>query len=223
MKAPDNAGNARDASLTPWRRKQQPSRHSCLENSMDRGAWQATVHRVTKSGHDWAGTQQQPMAPALLFKIFCSFILWCQRRLLKSLLDSKEIKPVNPKGNQPWCSLKGLTLKRQYFGHLMQRAGSLEKTLTSPKIQLLLLLWSSIFRMWLKDQACQASRNHILVPGSKIEEEQEGAYDTPTTSDFLQKPFPEAVLSAVSAFCKGVWRWAVLAGTQPPWTGTRSY
>ena len=135
MKAPDNAGNARDASLTPWRRKQQPSRHSCLENSMDRGAWQATVHRVTKSGHDWAGTQQQPMAPALLFKIFCSFILWCQRRLLKSLLDSKEIKPVNPKGNQPWCSLKGLTLKRQYFGHLMQRAGSLEKTLTLGKIE----------------------------------------------------------------------------------------
>ena len=31
-----------------------------------------------------------------------AFGLWCWRRLLKSPLDSKEIKPVNPKGNQPW-------------------------------------------------------------------------------------------------------------------------
>ena len=28
-----------------------PLQHSCLENSMDRGAWQATVHRVTRVGH----------------------------------------------------------------------------------------------------------------------------------------------------------------------------
>ena len=31
-----------------------------------------------------------------------AFELWWWRRLLKSPLDSKEIKPVNPKGNQPW-------------------------------------------------------------------------------------------------------------------------
>ena len=30
-----------------------------------------------------------------------AFELWCWKRLLKSPLDSKEIKPVNPKGNQP--------------------------------------------------------------------------------------------------------------------------
>ena len=29
-----------------------PLQYSCLENSMDRGAWQATVHGVTKIGHD---------------------------------------------------------------------------------------------------------------------------------------------------------------------------
>ena len=33
----------------PWRRKWQPTPQSCLENPMDRGAWWATVHRVTKS------------------------------------------------------------------------------------------------------------------------------------------------------------------------------
>ena len=33
----------------PWRRKDNPFKYSCLENPMDRGAWQAAVHRVTKS------------------------------------------------------------------------------------------------------------------------------------------------------------------------------
>jgi len=50
---------------------------------------------------------------------------------LESPLDIKEIQPVHSKGNQPGCSLEGLMLKLklQYFGHLMQRANSLEKTL----------------------------------------------------------------------------------------------
>ena len=50
-------------------------------------------------------------------------------KTLESHLDCKEIDPVNPKGNQLWKSLEGLILKLQYFGHLMQRANSLEKTL----------------------------------------------------------------------------------------------
>ena len=61
---------------------------------------------------------------------------WCFQtvvleKILESPLDFKEIKPVNPKGNQPWISLEGLMLKfkLQYFGHLMRRADSLEKTL----------------------------------------------------------------------------------------------
>ena len=54
-------------------------------------------------------------------------------KTLESPLDCKEIKPVNPKG----YSLKGrmLKLKHQYFGHLMQRAESLEKTLMLVKIE----------------------------------------------------------------------------------------
>jgi len=52
-------------------------------------------------------------------------------------LDSKEIQPVNPKGNNPEYSLEGLMLKLklQYFGHLMQRADSLEKTLMLGKLR----------------------------------------------------------------------------------------
>ena len=49
----------------------------------------------------------------------------------------KEIKPVNPKGNQSEYSLEGLMLKLklQYFGQLIQRTDSLEKTLILGKIE----------------------------------------------------------------------------------------
>ena len=61
---------------------------------------------------------------------------WCFRtvvleKTLESPLDCKEIQPVHSKGDQPWVLLEGMMLKRklQYFGHLMQRVDSLEKTL----------------------------------------------------------------------------------------------
>ena len=58
-------------------------------------------------------------------------------KTLEYPLDSKEIKPVNPKEISPEYSLEGLMLKLkvQYFGHLMQRADSLEKTLMLGKIE----------------------------------------------------------------------------------------
>ena len=56
-------------------------------------------------------------------------------KTLESPLDCKEIKAVNPRGNQPEYSLEGLKLKPQYFGHLMQRADSLEKTRMLGKIE----------------------------------------------------------------------------------------
>ena len=66
-----------------------------------------------------------------------AFELWCWRRLLKSPLDCKEIQPVHPKEISPGCSLEGLMLKLkfQYFGHLMRRADSFEKTLMLGKIE----------------------------------------------------------------------------------------
>ena len=49
----------------------------------------------------------------------------------ESPLDCKEIQPVHSEGDQPWDFLEGmmLKLKLQYFGHLMRRVDSLEKTL----------------------------------------------------------------------------------------------
>ena len=51
-------------------------------------------------------------------------------KTLESPLDCKEIQPVHSKGDQSWV-LEGmmLKLKLQYFGHLMRRVDSLEKTL----------------------------------------------------------------------------------------------
>ena len=67
---------------------------------------------------------------------------WCfwtmvLKKTLASPLDCKEIKPVHPKGNQSWISLEGwmLKLKLQYFGHLMRRADSFEKTLMLRKTE----------------------------------------------------------------------------------------
>ena len=52
-------------------------------------------------------------------------------KTLESPLDCEEIQPVHPKKISPGCSLEGMMLKvkRQYFGHLMQRIDSLEKSL----------------------------------------------------------------------------------------------
>ena len=58
-------------------------------------------------------------------------------KTLESPLDSQEIKPVNPKEINPEYSLEGLMLKLnlQYFGHLMQTADLLEKTLMLEKTE----------------------------------------------------------------------------------------
>ena len=58
-------------------------------------------------------------------------------KTLESPLDCKEIQPVHPKGDQSECSLDGLMLKLklQYFGHLIQRIDSFQKTLMLGKIE----------------------------------------------------------------------------------------
>ena len=58
-------------------------------------------------------------------------------KTLESPLDCKEIQPINPKEISPEYSLEGLMLKLQlqYFGHLMQRTDSFEKTLMPGKIE----------------------------------------------------------------------------------------
>ena len=60
-----------------------------------------------------------------------AFELWCWRRLLRIPWAARKSNPSVLKEISPGCSLEGLMLKLklQYFGHLMRRADSLEKTL----------------------------------------------------------------------------------------------
>ena len=74
-------------------------------------------------------------------ELFCrridAFELWCWRRLLRVPWNAKRsnqsiLKEISPEGSSEGLMLK---LKLQYFGHLMRRADSLEKTLMLGKIE----------------------------------------------------------------------------------------
>ena len=66
-----------------------------------------------------------------------AFELWCWRRLLRVPWTARRFNQSILKKISPGCSLEGLLLKLklQYFGHLMQTADSLEKTLMLRKIE----------------------------------------------------------------------------------------
>ena len=66
-----------------------------------------------------------------------AFELWCWRRLLRVSWTARRSNQSILKEISPGCSLEGLMLKLklQYFGHLMQRADSLEKTLMLGRIE----------------------------------------------------------------------------------------
>ena len=66
-----------------------------------------------------------------------AFELWCWRRLLRVPGSARRSNQSILKEISPECSLKGLMLKLkvQYFGHLMQRMNSFEKTLMQGKIE----------------------------------------------------------------------------------------
>ena len=66
-----------------------------------------------------------------------AFELWCWRRLLRVPCTARRSKQSILKEISPECSLKGLMLKlkRQYFGHLIRRADSFEKTQMLGKIK----------------------------------------------------------------------------------------
>ena len=66
-----------------------------------------------------------------------AFELWCWRRCLRVPWSARRSNQSILKESNPGCSLEGLRLKLklQYFGHLMQRADSFEKTLMLGKIE----------------------------------------------------------------------------------------
>ena len=90
----------------------------------------AIVFPVVTYGYDsWAIKKPE-------YQRIDTFKFWCWRRLL-SPLNCKEIKPVDPKENNPEYSFiqQQSLLKLHYFGPLMCRANSLQKTLMMGKIE----------------------------------------------------------------------------------------
>ena len=86
------------------------------------------------SGHVWMWELDYKESWALKNWCFWTVVL---EKALENPLDCKEIQPVHPKGDQSWVFIgrTDLKLKLQYFGHLMWRADSLEKTLMLGKIE----------------------------------------------------------------------------------------
>ena len=93
------------------------------------------VTELTEVGHSFSSKESWPIK-----KTECrrtdAFELWCWRRLLGVLWSARRSNQSILKIS-PGCSLEGLTLKLklQYFGHLMWRVDSMEKTLILGKIE----------------------------------------------------------------------------------------
>ena len=86
------------------------------------------------SGHVWMWELDYKKAE---HRRIDAFKLWCWRRLLRVPWTARTSNQSILKGISPGCSLDGLMLKLKlhYFGHLMQRADSLEKTVMVGKIE----------------------------------------------------------------------------------------
>ena len=117
--------------LTPWREGyDQPRKH--IKNQRHYFAnklVKAMVFPVVMYGcESWTTKKAE-------HRRIDAFELWCWRRLLRVPWTARRSNQSILKEINPEYSLEGLMLKLQYFGHLMQRTDSLEKTLMLRKME----------------------------------------------------------------------------------------
>ena len=116
-----------------------PLQYSCLDNSTDGGAWWAAIYGVAQSqtqlmrlssSSSMYGCESWTIKKAEHQRID-AFELWCWRRLLRVPWTARRSNQSILKEISHEYSLERLMLKMklQYFGHLMRRTDSLEKTL----------------------------------------------------------------------------------------------
>ena len=122
--------------LNPWKESYDKFRH-CIKKQKHHFAHKAPYSQSYgfSISHVWMWEldHEEGWAP----KNWCFWTVVLEKTL-ESPLDYKKIKPVSPKGCQPWRVVHWnirLMLKLQYFGHLMQKANSLEKALMLGKIE----------------------------------------------------------------------------------------
>ena len=119
--------------LAPWKKSyDKPRQHIKKQRHYFANKGPCSQGYGFSSGHIWMWELDYKESWVLKNWCFWTVVL---KKTLESPLDCKKIQPVHPKGNG--YSLKGLMLKLklQYFGHLMWRADSLEKTLMLEKIE----------------------------------------------------------------------------------------
>ena len=121
--------------LTPWKKSHdQPRQHIKKQRHYFANKGPSSQDYGFSSCHVWMWELdcEESWAP----KNWCFWTV-VLKKTLESPLDCKQIQPAHPKGNQSWVfyGRTDLKLKLQYFGHLMQRADSFEKTLILGKIE----------------------------------------------------------------------------------------
>ena len=121
--------------LAPWKKSyDQPRKHIKKQRHYFANKGLSSQGYVFSSSHAWI--ESWSIKKAEHWRIN-AFELWCWRRLLRVSWTARRSNQSILKEISPGCSLEGLMLKLklQYFGHLMQRTDSFEKTLMLGKIE----------------------------------------------------------------------------------------
>ena len=121
--------------LAPWKKSfDQPRQHIRKQRHYFANKGLSNQSYGFSSSHVWMWELDSEEGWALKNWCFWTVVL---EKTLESPLDCKEIQPVHLKGDQSWVFIERLMLKLKlhYFGHLMQRADSSEKTLMLGKIE----------------------------------------------------------------------------------------
>ena len=114
--------------LAPWKKSyDQPRQHSKKQRHYFANNGPSSQSYGFSSSRVWMWELDHKGSWVPKSWWFCTVVL---EKTLESSLDWKEIKPINPKGNQSWISIGRTDAEAEapIFGHLMWRANSLDKT-----------------------------------------------------------------------------------------------
>ena len=119
--------------LTPWKKSyDQLRQHIKKQRHCFANKGPSSQSYGFSSSHVWMWELNYKESWVLKNWCFWTVVL---EKTLESPLDCKEIKPVNPKGNQPWIFLGGTDAEAPILCHMMRKADSLEKTLMLGEIE----------------------------------------------------------------------------------------
>ena len=121
--------------LSPWKKSYDQLRQNIKKQThyfVNKGPCCQSYGFSSSHVWMWELDHKESWAP----KNWCSWTVVLEKTV-ESSLDSKEFQLVHPKGDQSWVLIGRIDaeLKLQYFGHLMQRTDSFEKTLMLGKIE----------------------------------------------------------------------------------------